>query len=465
VKTTPSTPATVSSAVHRPERAEALKSYFVETWGCQMNRHDSELIEGHLRRFGLDAASRAEDADLVVLNTCSVREKPVRKILSRIGVVAKANPSATIGVCGCVAEQEAGDLLDRSPAVGFVIGPGQTARIGEAVRSVSQGRRPVFTGFDAEAEYNYHTIFRKSSTRGMVTVIEGCNEFCTFCIVPYTRGREVSRPLADILDEVRGLAAEGIREVELLGQTVNAYRCPTTGSSLAALLREVATVEGMLRVRFLTSHPRHFSQDLIEALAAHPKVFRYLHLPIQSGSDAILKRMHRKYTRDEYLALVDRIREAVPEINLSTDIIVGFPGETDADFEDTLKVLRVVRFGQVFAFAYSPRPKTPAARYEPEIDEAIKSRRLQQLFRMTDEISRELNEELVGRVVPILIDGVSRRDDTHWQGRGDDNRVVNVPMSGHEGVGDVVEVRIDRAGPHSLAGTIMDGAARLPVVK
>ena len=436
----------------------------IETWGCQMNQHDSELIEGQLRQYGLSPVTAAEDADLVVLNTCSVRDKPVQKIISRIGYLAKQRPETIIGVCGCVAEQEAGSLLARSKAVRFVLGPGQTARIGEAVRAVEQGERPVLTGFDAEADYNFHTIFRKSTTRGMVTVIEGCNEFCTFCIVPYTRGREVSRPLEAVIDEVQSIAGDGIKEVELLGQTINAYRCPETGAGLAQLLEAVASVEGLLRVRFITSHPRHFGQDLIDVLAANRNVFRYLHLPIQSGSDAILKKMHRKYTRDEYLALVYRIRAVAPEINLSTDVIVGFPGESEDDFEDTMSVLTQVRFGQVYAFGYSPRPKTPAAQYKPEISDEIKSARLQRLFTASNQISLELNEELVGRVAQVLIDGESRRNPDHWQGRGEDNRVVNFPKCGREDVGDVVEVEIHRAGPHSLTGEIVGGAVRLPLM-
>ena len=442
-----------------------MKTFFVETWGCQMNQHDTELIEGQLRQHGLAPAQEANQADLVVLNTCSVRDKPVQKIISRIGALAKSNPSTIIGVCGCVAEQEAGALLDRSRTVGFVIGPGQTARIRDAVQAVSQGERPVFTGFDAEAEYNYHTIFRKSTTRGMVTVIEGCNEFCTFCIVPYTRGREVSRPVEHVLTEVRALAAEGVKEVELLGQTINAYRCPETGADLAVLLEKVALIEGLLRIRFITSHPRHFNQPLIDVLAHHPNIFRYLHLPIQSGSNSMLTKMHRKYTREEYLDLVNRIRAAAPEINLSTDIIVGFPGETDDDFEQTMDILETVRFGQVFAFGFSPRPKTPAARYTPIIDNEIISERLQRLFALTSRISRELNETLVGSTVQVLIDGVSRLNDDHWQGRGEDNRVANFPKLGREEIGDVVSVEIGRAGPHSLVGEIVGGATRLPVVE
>jgi tRNA-2-methylthio-N6-dimethylallyladenosine synthase len=298
----------------------------------------------------------------------------------------------------------------------------------------------------------------------MVTVIEGCNEFCTFCIVPYTRGREVSRPLRRVIEEVRSLAADGIREVELLGQTINAYRCPESGADLARLLESVAIVDGILRVRFITSHPRHFGPDLIDVLANHRNIFRYLHLPIQSGSDAILKKMHRKYTRDEYFDLVDRIRDVAPDINLSTDVIVGFPGESESDFEDTMSVLEQIRFGQVYAFGFSPRPNTPAARYQPEVSEAVKSSRLQDLFALSNQISLELNEELIGKVVQVLIDGESRRDPGHWQGRGEDNRVVNFPECGREEIGDVVEVEVLRAGQHSLVGEIVGGAVRLPVV-
>jgi len=441
-----------------------MRTYFIETWGCQMNHHDSELIAGQLRELGMEAAEAPETADLVLLNTCSVREGPVQKIVSRIGRLEKLERPPAIGVCGCVAQQEGASLLKRSPRVGFVLGPGEIARVGEAVRAVAEGSRPVLTGFDAEREHNFQTIFRKSSTRGMVTVVEGCNEFCTFCVVPYTRGRELSRPMKDVLEEIRVLAESGLKEVELLGQTINSYECPQSGADFAALLEAVAAVDGLARVRFITSHPRHFNQRTIEVLARNPKVSRYLHLPFQSGSDEILKRMHRRYTQTEFLDLVQRIREAVPDINLSTDVIVGFPGETEEDFADTLEVLETVRFGQVFAFAYSPRPRTPAARYELHIEDGIKKSRLHRLFELTEGISLELNEELVGRVVPVLIDGDSRRNPRHWQGRGEDNRVVNFPKTGRERVGDIVDVRIVRAGSHSLSGEAADPSISLPIL-
>jgi tRNA-2-methylthio-N6-dimethylallyladenosine synthase len=441
-----------------------MRSFFIETWGCQMNQHDTELIEGQLRERGMEAAIEASDADVVILNTCSVRERPVHKIMSRIGSLERMPNSPTIGICGCVAEQEGSALMTQSRSVGFVLGPGQIGRVGEALRALEQGGRPVLIGFDAERDHDYHTIFRKSPTRGMVTVVEGCNEFCTFCIVPYTRGRELSRTVTDVVAEVRHLAATGLKEVELLGQTINAYRCPATGADFADLLANVAGIPGLARVRYITSHPRHFDQRLIDVLAAHPQVSRYLHLPFQAGANEILDRMHRRYTREEYLDLVERLRDAVPEINLSTDVIVGFPGETEEHFEQTLGLLQEIRFGQVFAFAFSPRPRTPAARYDGQVVETTKKDRLHRLFALTDQISSELNRELVGVDLPVLIDGDSRRNTDHWQGRGEDNRVVNFAKSGREGVGDIVDVRITRAGAHSLFGERSSGGRRLPVV-
>ena len=441
-----------------------MRSYFIETWGCQMNQHDSELIEGQLRESGLRRAHSAGEADLVILNTCSVRERPMQKIVSRVGVLEKLAPSPVIGVCGCVAEQEGAALLARSESVGFVLGPGQIERVGEAVRAVEQGGRAILTGFNAEGEHNFSTIFRKSSTRGMVTVVEGCNEFCTFCIVPYTRGRESSRTIDNVLTEVRSLASSGVKEIELLGQTINAYLCPESGADFADLLGAVAEVPGLCRVRYITSHPRHFNDRFIEILASNPKVSRYLHLPFQSGSDTILERMHRRYTGDEYVELIGRLRTAVPDINLSTDAIVGFPGETEEDFLQTMKLLERLRFGHVFAFAFSPRPGTPAAKYGDQVSEVVMKERLHRLFELTDRISLELNQELVGSTVTVLIDGDSRLDPNDWQGRGEDNRVVNFPKTGHETIGDVVAVRIRRAGAHSLVGDRDDGVSRLPVV-
>ena len=271
--------------------------------------------------------------------------------------------------------------------------------------------------------------------------------------------------MTEILDEARGLVAAGVCEVELLGQTINSYRCPSSGASFAALLDAVADLPGLDRIRYVTSHPRHFDDRLIEALARRPAVSRYLHLPVQSGSDRVLRRMHRRYTRAEYLELVSRIRSAVPDINLSTDVIVGFPGETEEDFGETLELIQRVRFGQVFGFAFSPRPRTPAARYPGQLPEAVRKERLQRLFALTDRISHELNQSLVGTLSRVLIDGSSRRDPEMWQGRGEDNRVVNFPRTGRETIGDVVEVRIVHGAAHSLRGEAASSPSRtLPVL-
>ncbi len=440
-----------------------LRTYFVETWGCQMNQHDSELIEGQLRASGLAPAAGSDGADLVILNTCSVRERPMQKIVSRIGVLARRSPPPLIGICGCVAQQEGKALLQRSDAVAFVVGPGEVGDLSGTLRAVANGERPVRTAFDSSSGHHTDPVVRRHATRGMVTVVEGCNEFCTFCIVPYTRGRERSRPVTDVLTEVHSLADSGLREVELLGQTINAYRCPATGADFADLLAEIAAVPELARVRFVTSHPRHFTPKLVRTMAAHPKVSRYLHLPFQAGSDRILKAMHRRYTRADYLDLVRDLRASIPEINLSTDVIVGFPGEDDGDFNDTLDVLEKVRFGQVFAFAFSPRPRTPAATYTPRVPNDVAKQRLQRLFDLSERITLELNSELIGSRVPVLVDGESRRDERAWQGRGEDNRVVNFAKTGTESVGDIVEVRITAASSHSLQGVRHDAPSPLPV--
>lgn len=441
-----------------------MRTFFIETWGCQMNHHDSELLDGQLRAHGLRPAPDAAEADLVLLNTCSVREKPVQKIVSRIGALSRMPNSPRVGVCGCVAQQEGEALTERSPVVAFVLGPGQIGRLGDALAAVRGGEKAVLTGFD-QARLDALTVTsRSSATRGMVTVIEGCDEYCTFCVVPYTRGREVSRVIDDVIAEVQELRKTGVREVELLGQTINAYRCPESGSDFAELLEAVATVPGLDRVRYITSHPRHFSDRIIDVLSRYENLSRYLHLPFQAGSDAILDRMHRRYTRQEYLDLVARIRNAVPDINLSTDVIVGFPGETEQDFEASLEVLERVRFGQVFGFAYSPRPNTPAARYPAQLSEEIKKSRLHRLFSVADRISLELNQLLVGTTVPVLIDGDSRRSDQDWQGRGEDNRVVNFPKAGAQREGDIVDVKIERASPHSVYGRMLGAAEPLPVL-
>jgi len=429
-----------------------------------MNVLDSQRLEGVLQELGLSPAESSESADVALLNTCSVREKAAQKVLSRLGELRKARAAGgkpgVVGLCGCVAEQDGASLLSRSPILSFVLGPGQIGQLPAALQSVGEGKRVNVTGFPADQEYESHLIARSAGARQLVTVVHGCNQHCTFCVVPYTRGRERSRALAAIVTEVRALAARGAKEVTLLGQTVNAYRCPASGAELPDLLEAVGAVEGLWRVQFLTSHPAFFTGSSVERIAAVPRLGSYLHIPFQSGSNAVLKRMHRSYTREEYLDLVSRLRAARPAVTLSTDVIVGFPGETEEDFEATLDLVSRVRFGQLYGFAYSPRPRTPAARYAGRVARATASERLERLFAVQTAIQLELNQALIGRRVEALIDGPARRGSQLWQGRGEDNRVVIVPAWDGIREGQLARVKIGGATAHALIGEAVGEADR-----
>lgn len=419
-----------------------------------MNVLDSQHLAGILEARGLMPAASPGEADVVLLNTCSVRDKAVQKVMSRLGELRGAREQSgrprVVGLCGCVAEQEGEKLLGRSTAVSFVLGPGRLGQLGAALDAVLQGERQAFTGFSPTRDIDAHLVARGGSARQYVNVIHGCNQHCTFCIVPYTRGHEHSRPMAEVVAEVRQLVAEGAREVTLLGQTVNAYRCPHTGADFSDLIAAVGEVPGDWRVQFLTSHPKFFTEKLIETMDGLPRLGSYLHLPYQSGSTKILKAMHRRYSREDYLDLVARIRARLPRLNLSTDVIVGFPGETEEDFEETVSLAEEVRFGQLYGFIYSPRPRTPAARYEGRVTRKIAGERLQRLFEVQQAIQLELNQNLIGSSVEVLVDGAAKRGAGMWQGRGHDNRVVNFP--GWEGLteGMTVTLTVTGATAHSL---------------
>ena len=421
-----------------------------------MNTLDSQHLAGILEARGLRRVGEPGEADVALLNTCSVREKAVQKVLSRLGELRRLQQDGgrprVVGLCGCVAEQEGGSLLARSPALSFVLGPGRVGRLADVLDAAIQGDRCELTGFSATRDLDAHLVSRGASARQYVTVIHGCDQHCTFCIVPYTRGREVSRPLSDVVDEIDDLVRTGAKEITLLGQTINAYRCPRTGAGLPELLRAVAEVEDLWRVQFITSHPRFFGDDLVECLATLPKLSSYLHLPFQSGSDAVLRRMHRRYSRAEYLELVARIRAAKPHVTLSTDVIVGFPGETEEDFADTLSLMEQVGFGQLYGFAYSPRPRTPAASYPGPVPRAVAGERLQRLFEVQSRIQLALNHERVGRTMEVLVDGPAKRGNGLWQGRGDDNRVVNFPVWEGLEPRSLVNLRITGATAHALTG-------------
>ncbi|HET7712179.1 MAG TPA: tRNA (N6-isopentenyl adenosine(37)-C2)-methylthiotransferase MiaB, partial [Thermoanaerobaculia bacterium] len=353
-----------------------------------------------------------------------------------------------IGVCGCVAQQEGEAILQRAPWVDFVLGPGNVGHLDD----VLNGKRSVAIDFPDDRHYDVLAIDRSSRTKAWVTVIEGCNKNCTFCIVPTTRGREISRPLEKILEEVRLAVAEGRVEIELLGQTVNAYRCPESGRDFGSLLSAVAETPGVLRLRFMTSHPAEVSDSMIRAMAEHTNISRYLHLPVQSGSSRVLRRMKRLYTREGYLDIISRLRAAIPEIHFSTDVIVGFPGETEEDFEQSLSLVEEVRYGSMFAFKYSPRPGTPALKLGNAVEDEVASERLSRLFALHERIKRERLQTYCGKVVPVLYEGASRHDADVLSGRTDDNFVVNFRGDQATRPGTMVGVRIDEAQHHTLRG-------------
>src|SRR5436305_9879242 len=394
------------------------KTFFIETWGCQMNDLDSQRLSGSLKLRGYKRVESEGEADLILLNTCSIRDKSEQKVYSHLGRLRELKQERhdlQIGVCGCVAQQEGERLRERAPWVDFVMGPGNVGYLDE----VLSGAKRVAVDFPDDRRYDYLALDRPSATKAQVTIVEGCNKNCTFCIVPTTRGREVSRPFDDVLAEVHAAVESGRVEIELLGQTVNAYRCPTSGRDFGALLAAVAEIDGVARLRFMTSHPAEVNESMIAALRDHANISRYLHLPVQSGSSKILRRMKRLYTREKYLEIIDRIRAAIPEIHFSTDIIVGFPGETEEDFQQSMSLIEEVRYGSLFAFKYSPRPGTAAPRIGPPVDDSVSTERLTRLFEVHERIKHERLQSYRGRVLPVLVDGASKHDPAMLSGRTD----------------------------------------------
>ena len=435
------------------------------TYGCQMNEYDSERVAGLLKADQYELCDKPEDADLILLNTCSIREKAEDKVFSQLGALKglkKARPDLVIGVMGCMAQLQQGRIQERAPYVDLVFGSPAIARVGQLVGRVRQGERQVLdTGEGALVKLTAKPD-AASRLKAFVTVMEGCEKHCTFCVVPVTRGRERSHAPAAIVEEIRGLAASGCREVTLLGQTVNAYgRDLDPPTDLAALLELVDGVEGIERIRFTTSNPYNLTTRLIRAIRDVPKVVEYLHLPVQSGSDRILARMHRGYTVARYLELIDEIKGTVPDVALSTDIIVGFPGETDTDFAATVGVVERVAYDNAFVFRYSRRPGTPAADMSDQIPDPVKAARNAVLLEVSGRVAAQQSRRLAGRVLPVLVDGVSRKDAREASGRTRCNRVVNFDAQGRGLLGTVVPVQITEVLPHSLRGALAEpvGAA------
>ena len=439
-----------------------MAKLFLRTFGCQMNEYDSDRIADVMRHAeGLERTAEPEDADLIVFNTCSVREKAQEKVFADLGRVKhlkRSNRSLMIAVGGCVASQEGAAIVARAPYVDVVFGPQTLHRLPQLLeRRRRTGKPQVDISFPAIEKFDHLPAPRVEGVSAYVSIMEGCSKYCTFCVVPYTRGEEVSRPFDDVIGDIASLADQDVKEVTLLGQNVNAWRGDIGGepSDFAELLRFVAEIDGIERIRYTTSHPREFTQRLIDAHGALPKLAPHVHLPVQSGSDRVLAAMKRGYTALEYRSILRRLRQARPGIGVSSDFIVGFPGETRPDFDATLKLAREAQLDASFSFVYSPRPGTPAADLADAVPMPEKHARLRELQSQLESQARERSEAMVGSIERILIEGPSRKNAVELAGRTGNNRIVN--FSGSTGlIGKLAEVRITAALPHSLRGELVN---------
>jgi tRNA-2-methylthio-N6-dimethylallyladenosine synthase len=443
------------------------KKLYIKTFGCQMNEYDSDKMADVLAAFEkVEKTDRPEEADIILFNTCSVREKAQEKVfhdLGRVRHLKELNPNLVIGVGGCVASQEGDAIVKRAPYVDVVFGPQTLHRLPQLIAARREsGKSAVDVSFPEIEKFDSLPSARTEGASAFVSIMEGCSKYCTFCIVPYTRGEEVSRPFEDVLTEVADLAAQGVKEVTLLGQNVNAYRGELAGAGpagndfadLAFLIETIAEVPGIERIRYTTSHPREMGQRMFEVYARVPKLVSHLHLPVQSGSDRVLAAMKRGYTALEYKSIVRKLRAARPDVSLSTDFIVGFPGESEEDFEKTMKLIDDVGFDASFSFLYSPRPGTPAIELADATPADIKQGRLARLQKRIDEQAQAISRAMVGSVQRVLVERLSKKDSAELAGRTDNNRVVNF-VGQPRLVNQFVDVRITAALPHSLRGEIL----------
>ncbi len=447
-----------------------VKRVYIRTFGCQMNEYDSDKMADVLAAAeGLEKTDTPENADVILFNTCSVREKAQERVfhdLGRVRPLKLARPDLIIGVGGCVASQEGAAIVKRAPFVDVVFGPQTLHRLPELIAARrATGKAQVDISFPEIEKFDRLPPARVESVRAFVSIMEGCSKYCSFCVVPYTRGEEVSRPLEDVLTEIADLADQGVKEVTLLGQNVNAYRGPGSGgetTDFAALLEYVAAVPGIERIRYTTSHPKEFTQRLIDAHAAIEALVTHVHLPVQSGSDRILAAMKRGYTALEYRSIIRRLRTARPDICLTSDFIVGFPGETDADFEATMKLVAEVGFDNSFSFLYSARPGTPAAELPDPTPHEVKLARLMRLQATLEARGRAINDAMIGSTQRVLIEGQARKDFSEIAGRTSNNRMVNLPGAAAL-IGRMADVFIEQAGSHSLRGRLAPAVALAPI--
>jgi len=438
------------------------RHFCIRTFGCQQNEADSERLAGMCAEMGYLKTDDPSKADFILINTCAVREHAELRALSITGQfkhLKEVNPNLIIGICGCMVTQEhrMNVVKNSYPYVDFLFGTGMLYRFPEILASHLANDKRLF--FIDETEGNLAEglpVLRESQTKAWVSVMYGCNNFCTYCVVPYVRGRERSRKREDIMNEVKGLIADGCREITLLGQNVNSYGKDSGDCDFADIVSEICSLDGDFILRFMTSHPKDANRKLIDAMAASPKCARQFHLPLQSGSDRVLKAMNRHYDTAAYLSMVDYMREKMPDIAISSDIIVGFPGETDEEFEETLSLLRRVRFDMIYSFIYSPRELTPAAKMDCQIPAAVKSERMNRLLVLQNQISLEINERAVGSTQRVLLEGESKNDANMLSGRADSNKLVHIPRNEitESKIGSFVRVKIVRAEPFALFGEL-----------
>ena len=434
---------------------EKPRTFRVKSFGCQMNVYDGERMAEMLAAEGIAPAPEGEDAELVVLNTCHIREKAAEKVYSDIGRLVKAggDKPPMIAVAGCVAQAEGEEIMTRAPAVSMVVGPQAYHRLPDLIAEASQGRRTTDTDMPADAKFAALPARRRAGPSAFLTIQEGCDKFCTYCVVPYTRGAEISRPFAELLREAEVLVEAGAREITLLGQNVNAWSHEDIGFD--RLIRELAKLPELQRIRYTTSHPNDVTEGLVRAHAEEPKLMPFLHLPVQSGSDRVLKAMNRSHTADGYLRVLDRFRAARPDIALSGDFIVGFPGETEAEFAETLRLVEAVGYAQAFSFKYSPRPGTPAAAMDGQVPREVMEERLQRLQAALGRDQLAFNQASVGRRCSVLVERKGKKPG-QWLGKSP--WLQSVHFEGEAAIGDLVEVELTQAGPNSLHGEILQAA-------
>ena len=439
------------------------KKYFTITYGCQMNESDSEKINGQLEELGYLPAEQMEEADIVILNTCSIRQNAEEKVYGKIGEVKQLkdkNPHVLLGIAGCMAQENRRKLVQRMPIIDFVIGPYNIHNLHEIVTDKEAvGSHVVLTQMKPQRVRDYSLLkaSRKSKIFAWVPIMQGCNKFCTYCIVPYVRGRETSRTIEDIKAEVISLAQDGYKEITLLGQNVNSYGLDfKNNTDFSDLIRALDTVEGIKRIRYMTSHPRDMTKEMVDVMAASSKVVRHMHLPVQHGSNEMLKRMNRGYTVEHFYEMVDYIRERMPDVGFTTDLITGFPGETEEMHQATIALLKKVRFDSAYTFIYSPRRGTPAASMTNQISDEIKHRRLNEIMEVQNQISLEINKELEGQDIEILVEGPTKQDENHWFGRTSTNKMNVFPKVEGIKIGDIVLAHVNIAQTWILKGIVKD---------